>query len=90
MLEQEQAPTIRGLRASEAVSRALKARIARHGEAAVVEFIGLSRPTIARLFGGMPVQRATLMIAAQRLGVDLVGTLAEPDASDIADEDACG
>jgi hypothetical protein len=65
----------RGLRASEAVSAALRKLIDERGEVVAVDVLGLSRPTMARLFGGLPVQPATLILAAARLGVDLSGTL---------------
>jgi len=69
-----QAP--RALRAHDAVSFALKRFVAEHGEPAAVQFLSVSRPTFARLFGGLPVQHATLILAASRLDVDLAGTVA--------------
>jgi hypothetical protein len=67
----------RGLRASEAVSDALRKFVAEHPERDAVELLSVSRPTFARLFGGLPVQHATLILAASRLGVDLAGTIGD-------------
>lgn len=66
-------------RASELVANGLRALIAKEGEARATEIMGLSRPTIGRLVGCLGVQPATLVVAAQRLGVDLRGTIAEPE-----------
>jgi hypothetical protein len=67
------------LRASDAVSVALRRLLDEKGEAAAVDLLGLSRQTVARLYGGMRVQAGTLVLAAQRLGVDLRGAIAEPE-----------
>jgi DNA-binding MurR/RpiR family transcriptional regulator len=40
-----------------------------------MEIMKFSRQTISRLAAGMSVQPATLVVAAQRLGVDLVGMI---------------
>lgn len=82
MLQTNQPAPSRALRASEAVSHALKQKIAVVGEAAAVEFVGVSRPTLARLVGAMPVQHATLLLAAARLGVKLAGALADDEPAD--------
>jgi len=75
----------RGIRASEVVAHALKALIAKEGEARATEIMGLSRPTIGRLVGCLGVQPATLIVAAQKLGVRLTGAIAdEPDPADEA------
>jgi hypothetical protein len=63
--------------ARDLVADALRRLIAEKGEVEATRIMGLSRPTIGRLVGAMSVQPATLIVAAQRLGVQLVGTLGD-------------
>jgi len=66
------------MRSSEAVRAALVRAVVERGEAAAVAQLGIHRATFARLYGGLPVQAGTLLLAATRLGVKLAGTLADP------------
>lgn len=68
--------TNRPLRASTEVQHAVQTLFAERGEAAAVEFMEMARPTVIRLFAGVPVMPATLIAAAAKLGVDLRGTIA--------------
>jgi hypothetical protein len=77
------AQTSKGYRAAEAVSAALKELIATRGERAALEVLHpLSRHAVARLTAGMAVRSATLIVAADRLHVNLVGTIADPEPED--------
>lgn len=76
-------PSQRAHRTSTAVSTAVRRLVDDRGEVAAIQQLSLSRMTVARLYGGMPVQPATLIVAAQRLGVALGETMpAEAAVSD--------
>jgi hypothetical protein len=60
-------PRAQGEPLPEAEQRAVRALINTLGEAGARQRLGVSRPTIARLAGGLPVQRGTVALVTLRL-----------------------
>jgi hypothetical protein len=80
-----------GLTATAAVAAALHGYSGKHGTPAAIALIESNRHTFARLLAGLPTRHATLVLAAQKLGVNLAGCLASPepiDADDAAEDEA--
>lgn len=63
--------------ARDLVADALRALIEQVGEPRATQIVGLSRPTVSRLVARLGVNPASLAIAAQRLGINLSGSLAD-------------
>jgi hypothetical protein len=60
---------LKGVAPSEAVQAEVRRLVEDRGEVAAMAHLGLSRQTIARLAGGMSVQRATMTVVKLRLGI---------------------
>jgi hypothetical protein len=70
-------PRQRGVTPPLSVSLAARRLADEIGETAAVDRLGFSRQTFGRLIGRLGVNSATIIVAAQRLGVDLAGEIAE-------------
>ncbi len=66
-----QTQALKGAPPTEAVQAAVRKLVEDRGEEAAIVHLGLSRQTIARLAGGLSVQRATVTVVKLRLGLDL-------------------
>lgn len=58
---------VNGLPASTEERARIEAIVRQHGEAVALAMLGVSRPTLGRLMGGLSCQRGTLAMVRQRL-----------------------
>jgi len=65
------------IRPSAELQTAIKAAMNEEGERELVERLGITRASAARLAAGLPVRKGTLVMAAMRLGLDANQEVAE-------------